>query len=85
MRSGARSGHRLVRSISHPVFNPNTALQRREFSTYYILKMRETKSKSKKKVPKRKIFPPPAGETVTACTDLGPGQVGETNLRHSSF
>ena len=35
--------------------------------------------------PKRKIFPPPAGETATAWADLGPGQVGETNLRHSSF
>ena len=35
--------------------------------------------------PKRYNFPPPAGEAATACADLGPGHVGETNLRHSSY
>ena len=35
--------------------------------------------------PKRNNFPPPAGLDTTACADRGPGQVGDTNFRHSSF
>ena len=60
-------------------------VQRRKLSTYIYLKSVDLRTKVKPHKPKRKIFPPPAGETATAWADLGPGQVGETNLRHSSF
>ena len=36
-------------------------------------------------VPKRKILPPPVGVATTAWAERGPGQVGEVNLRHSSY
>lgn len=45
----------------------------------------ELRDEMKRNIPNRNNFPPPTGDEATACADLGPGHVGETNLRHSSF
>lgn len=49
-----------------------------------ICKKCGSKERVKSDIPKRNSLPPPIGDPTTACADRGPGQVGETNLRHSS-
>jgi hypothetical protein len=59
-------------------------MQGREFSSYVMMRSNVATECADGGTPERKSFPPPAGEATTAWADLGPGHVGETNLRHSS-
>lgn len=67
-----------------PVVMECRLVERREFSAYKRFNTHMSRT-SGSGLPNRKSFPPPARDAATAWADLGPGHVGETNFRHSSF